>query len=342
MNTKKQLEYCPYCQALISDESRDHISPKFLGGQRQINCCKKCNDVFGHTFEAEAAKFLQPLHVFISSWGVPLKSADPTWRRAYVFEGMPLDLSVGETGVKIKLSKPIIERDETGKVSVGRFSDMGQAEKAARRMVHKGKAREVRLQQAPLETDLVGLEISLEIGPAIRRTSLKMCIAASTLLPDFNPAEVAEAQRILVADPSSKPLNTLAAYVVYQEIDSRRPALSHVIYVERNQDRVYGLVQFFGVVQLFCRLGRPRGTCSQAAVLAVLDPVTGNEDFSAIPPLNLPEPPFWIQRHEYPRLMEGWMKKFREEAIKRDATHPPSLKQVSLNVITDVTSPGER
>ncbi|MDQ3819956.1 MAG: HNH endonuclease, partial [Acidobacteriota bacterium] len=64
--------------------SRDHIFPQFLGGKRKVDCCKNCNSVFGHTFEAEAAKILQAEHVFISSWGLPLRSADPTWKAAHV------------------------------------------------------------------------------------------------------------------------------------------------------------------------------------------------------------------------------------------------------------------
>lgn len=340
MENDKEVDICPYCMARISEKSQDHIFPHFLGGRKQIICCKKCNNIFGHTFEAAAAKFLQPLHVFISSWGVPLRSTDPTWRGAYVHDGKPLDLSVGETGVRIKLSKPIITHDKKGEVVGAEFADKTQADNFARRMVEKGKAREVRFQQTPPpQTDLAGLKLTLEIGPVIRRVALKMCIAVSTLLPEFGAEEVAEARELLVADPSSKPVNTLAAYLIYEEIDSRRAALSHVIYVERDRTRVYGLVQFFGVVQLFCRLGTPKGTASQAARLALLDPVTGVEQLSAIPPLNLPEPPYWLRMEEYPKLIEGWMKKFREEAIKRGATHPPNLKQLSLNVTSNDPRP---
>lgn len=324
---------CPYCGKTILEQSRDHIFPQFLGGRREIICCKRCNDVFGHTFEAEAAKYLQHLHVFISSWGVPLRSADPTWRGAYVHEGRPLDLSVGETGVKTSLSKPLVHRDESGQIAGIEFEDRDQAEEAARRLVEKGKAKDVRIQEVPAtQPTLEGLEIDLQIGPALRRVALKMCIGVSTFLPEFVQEDVATATQIVLADPYSKPPNTLVAFARYDGVDALRPALSHLVFVERSERRTYALVQFFGVVQLFCRLGIPKQHAPQAALFGFLDPVAGEEVFSTASPLNIEEPPDSILIPEYPNLMQRWLVKFRDEAVKRGATHPPDLKQVSLKI----------
>lgn len=95
---------------------------------------------------------------------------------------------------------------------------------------------------------------------------------------------------------------------------------------------MYGVVQFFGVIQLFCRLGILGSRAPGAALMASLDPVTGDERFSDVPPLDLPYPPYFIPLEEYPRLMEGWMKKCRDEAIKRGATNPPELGITSIEI----------
>ncbi len=325
---------CPYCLAPIRIQSRDHIFPQFLGGKRKVDCCKNCDSVFGHTFEAEAAKILQAEHVFISSWGIPLRSADPTWKTAHVQDGKSYNLSVGQTGVKPELAKPVIKLDDEGRVEFGEFVDKKQADKFARSLIEKGKAKEVKLEVVPPpKIDLTGLSHTLVLGPDIRRAALKMCLALSTLLPDFKMEEIAEARLFLRGDRRLVPVNnTLAAYNIYEAIDSRRKALSHVIYVERSQSRVYGLVQFFGVTQLFCRLGMPKNGSGSAAIFASLDPVTGREEFSDISPLDLTEPPYLLSREEHPRLMEGWLKKYRDEAIKRGATHPPDLRRSSLEI----------
>jgi hypothetical protein len=325
---------CPYCIALILIPSRDHIFPQFLGGKRKVDCCKNCNSVFGHTFEAEAAKILQAEHVFISSWGIPLRSADPTWRAAHVQDGKSYDLSIGQTGVKPELAKPVIKLDEEGGVESGEFVDKKQADRFARSLIEKEKAREVKLEVlAPPQIDLTGLGHTLVLGPDIRRTALKMCIALSTLLPDSNLEDISEARLFLRGDRRLVPVNnTLAAYNIYEAIDSRRKALSHVIYLERSQSRVYGLVQFFGVTQLFCRLGVPKSGSESAAIFASLDPVTGEEEISATFPLDLTEPPYFLSRDEYPQLIGGWLKKYRAEAITRGATHPPDLRMESLTI----------
>jgi len=77
---------------------------------------------------------------------------------------------------------------------------------------------------------------------------------------------------------------------------------------------------------------RPTNTPRSAAIFASLDPVTGEEEFSEISSLDLTEPPYMLSREEYPGLMEGWLKKYRDEAIKRGATHPPDLRMRSLEI----------
>jgi hypothetical protein len=106
-----------------------------------------------------------------------------------------------------------------------------------------------------------------------------------------------------------------------------------VIFVERQPDRIYGIVQFFGVIQFICNLAKtPSAVAEPAAILGTLDPVAGLETFTDLGPLSLPEPPFWIALAELPDLLAGWMRKLRDQATQRGATHLPDLKIMSLEV----------
>ena len=82
---------CPYCQRLLlskennSDQkrSRDHIFPNFLGGSATVQICKRCNNTFGHSFEANVSKTLAPLMVMLGHAGIkPKKPA--VWKKAFI------------------------------------------------------------------------------------------------------------------------------------------------------------------------------------------------------------------------------------------------------------------
>lgn len=321
---------CPYCLLTIAERSQDHIFPDFLGGQRRISSCKKCNDSFGHTFEAHAAKFLQELHVFICSRGLTLKK-DAIWREAYSHEGQPLDLSVGQGGVKMTPSRPVIKPNSEGLWSMMGFRTEARAQEAARRKVERGKIKDFRVEKIPLPQVFGEMEITLEIGPDLRRLALKMCLSLATLLPGMQMEEVKEARTIL-QNPSLDPLNTFDDYETHESLDSFRPPLSHVIYVERAPAVLYGVVQFFGVIQIYCRMGTANGSSESAALLAFLDPLTGDEQISTVAPLSLVPPPPTIVFAEYPTLIKRWLDKFRTETVKRGATHPPDTVSLSIEI----------
>src|SRR5262245_30083233 len=95
---RQESAACPYCWRPIASASRDHIFPKFLGGTRKIECCKSCNDVFGHTFEARARMQLHRLHVFISNFGLTLKSVDAQWPNAMTRDGVRIDFHTSADG----------------------------------------------------------------------------------------------------------------------------------------------------------------------------------------------------------------------------------------------------
>jgi hypothetical protein len=325
-------QICPFCLRPIEENSKDHIFPQFLGGSRKINACKECNNTFGHTFEGKASVALQALHVFISSWGLPLRSVDPIWKGAHTEDGKVYDLAIGPTAVTPLLGKPVIEYDENGDIIAGQYRTEKQAKQAAESLLKKGKAKEVRIEQLPPATpSLEGLGIVITLGPDLRRTVLKMCMGAATLLPDYDHQETGVARKYLnnVELPME---NNIPAYDQYPQIDERRKPLSHVIYVERGERYVSGFVQLFGVIQLYCHLGDSSKDGARTALIATLDPVNGDETFTETPLLNLEVPPYNILLHEYPRLMGGWLAKFGTEAAARGATHPPDLKMGELTI----------
>jgi hypothetical protein len=210
----------------------------------------------------------------------------------------------------------------------GLFPTKKQAQEAVESLLKKEKAQKVIIEENPPKlTDFPGLEHVLVLGPDLKRTALKMCMALSTMLPGFEINGISDARFYLRSDDSQVSLdNILPAYGIYNQIDSRRPALSHVIYVERGTDYLSGVVQFFGVIQMYCHLGSSNESLEKSALLAWLDPVTGEETFSGTDILNLEEPPLMIRKSEYPYLLKGWVDKFRSEAIKRNALTPPDLK----------------
>jgi hypothetical protein len=319
--TKKSDQICPYCGNLILLRSEDHIFSDHLGGRTKIPACQQCNSTFGHTFEGAVAPMLQGLHVSISSWGLPLLSASPIWKRAHEYNGMTIDYSLGVEGLKARLSRPLSERDDSGKITSLTFADQSAAEKAARHAIRKGKAKTAAIQKIRIELPS-GLPFIYQIDPNLMRVALKMSIALSTKLPNFSGAEIADARSAL----SSRAVPVAIAFDSYEHLDAFRPPLSHLIYVERSPSRIYSVVQFFGVIQLFCRLNSSAGTRTSSAVLGVLDPVTGDEQISTLELLDLPEPPSFMTLPAVEHSKELWSEKFRQGAIARGAKHPPKLK----------------
>lgn len=330
---------CPYCGKTATARSRDHVFPAFLGGRRRIACCgglRNCNNTFGHTFEIGATKYLQALHVFISSWGLPLRSVSPTWVAAHFHEGRPYDLQIGDTGVRpvLSSSSPHITWDKDGEILSREFRTRPEAERFARCLITKGKAERVEIIDIPPPNiNLKGLTIELQLGPDIKRLALKMCVAAATLIPGFSPEHVSIARDHLTGARSTGRMDIVTpAYDGFADLDSAREALSHVIYVHRVNGHLRGVVQFFGVVQLYTRLGAVYGWLPDAAMLGTLDPVTGNECFSVAPQFSLPEPPFSISVEECVSKLQQWASRFRAEAIARGALSPPDLRIKEINI----------
>jgi hypothetical protein len=151
--TNKTL--CPYCEQLIQDFSRDHIFPDFLGGSSKIPACKRCNEVFGGTFEGRAATMLYGVQVSMSTWGLVFNQTVPPWRRAYEHKGVEFDISVEDTEPKLRLSRPIKEIKGDGKPISISFGSEKEAVRAASRAKKKGNdkvvLRTIEVELPPLQ-----------------------------------------------------------------------------------------------------------------------------------------------------------------------------------------------
>lgn len=314
---------CPYCERPLEDYSRDHIFPGFLGGGRKIPACKPCNDIFGSTFEARAAAVLYRVQVSMATWGLSFTQAPRMWRRALTHMGREYDISVEDAETKLRISSPIKEDGGDGRLAAISFGNKAEAERAVRRARRKGYVRAT-VQKIGVEMPAPHIPFEFDLGPGVVRTALKMCYALGTTLLGFNLAEVAHARAILKGDPNSLPPNVIPSFEVYESLDAVREPLSHVIYVERDETRVYGVVQFFGVLQLYCGLGRPDGSAPAAARAGVLDPLTGAESFFDPEPLRLKIPSI-VGEDDLPEAAGAWLKRFQDGAVSRGATEPVNL-----------------
>jgi len=316
------LNHCPYCADQVEGprESGDHLFPRFLGGKQTINACRTCNSRFGHTFEAGSAKFLKAFHVFIGTCGVRMKSASQVWRSSFEYDGKLFDLKATEEGTKTRLSRPKIKRDEKGKVVLAEFpeDDTKSGEHFVKSLAERGITSKP-TQVVRSKVNFKGVSLKVNIGSNEKCLALKMCMALSTMLPGFITEEVSQARSLLFSDPT---FDVREAYITYQPINSRRPGLSHTIYVERNSFCVYGVVQFFGAIQLYCPLGVPQNKAPAAGLLASLDPVTGDENINQVPPQYLPAPPTLLQTDQLPTLIRIWLEKLEREAVERGGKNP--------------------
>jgi hypothetical protein len=154
-----------------------------------------------------------------------------------------------------------------------------------------------------------------------------MSVALSRLVPTFDIEEVALARDVLYSGKiGSRPVET--AWDDYAVLDEHRPELAHTIYIERGEKAVYGVVQFFGSLQFYCRLGDPMRQ-SRAAFLGTLDPLTGEERFAEVEPLNLAKQSSWRLTTDMPGLISHWEEKVWAGAIKRGAHRDSKKRELS-------------
>lgn len=96
----------------------------------------------------------------------------------------------------------------------------------------------------------------------------------------------------------------------YDQLDHIRSGLAHSIFVEADGDtgRSYGIVQLFGVMELYALLNDQFSRESFAA-FASLDLLTCIENFQMLEALDLPEAPLFVSRQEYDQGIRCWQNK---------------------------------
>ncbi len=315
---------CPYCRQEIVERSREHIFPEFLGGTRCIPACKPCNDTFGNGFEARAASIFHPFYIFLNSWGLPVTVQGPRWRNAYAVDGQSMDLRIGSDQPIMTASSPIVLKEQKGQLRA-EF----RSEQEVRRFLKKHPdAKDVEINRIEQQSK-VRLSVAFSIGPDVRKLAAKMCIALSRLVPTLDLEEVVHARDALHSDAicASRVATAFNDY----SLDEHRPGLAHTVYIERGEKITYGVVQFFGTFQLFCRLGKPGKGQPRVAFLATLDPLTGSETFTEINPLKLQEPPAFYAAGAVPDLIQRWKQKFRDAAVARGAPERTKINLSNVN-----------
>lgn len=303
-------DVCPYCGNARAD-SDDHIFPQFLGGRATIRVCRTCNSRFGHDFEAKVSADIAPLVVGLAKCG--LKSARRVvWRRAFKDPNTGLDYDLDSNG-NVSLASPLIERDQEGRIRHITFKDLKTAKKHGPSLLRKGLAKEIRyrsqtvtFKEPPFNT------FSFEIGPEIRRLALKMC-AGVARHTEVKLSVLDRGALAYLMNEQFRYVDYVAPKMVFQTydaLDSQRPPLSHVVFVEGNnrEGKVYGVVQFYGSIQLYLALNSSYLGPS-FSVMGILDPQSTQERFEIVEPLNLPEAPLRGSVQEYQEGVINWLGK---------------------------------
>jgi hypothetical protein len=296
---------CPYCGG-TENPSKDHIFSDFFGGRQTIDACRECNSRFGHEFEGRFINALAPMIVSLAVCGLKPKRK-VTWKDAFV------DL---ETGIKYDVNSdlfaiaPVQWRVLEGGVRAMTATDPRIVERHVENFKKQGK----KISISRLDSKSMRPEISFPVhfDDNMKRTAVKMCIA---LLDHFEYNQVVHPQTIdYLLNGESGPIPAGIACVSYPALDALREPLSHVIYVQGMKKRkfLYGIVQFFGVLQVYCILnGQYRG--EDLSLLGTLNSINFLESFAEAPALNLQLPYGDIPADDYWTGMWQMFRKFDEQ-----------------------------
>jgi hypothetical protein len=222
-----------------------------------------------------------------------------------------------------------VNRDEYGQIVSGFARDMKEAQQIAKEIEKTGKFKEVAIEERPLAVDFGTLQTLTNFGPELRRTVLKMCRSLSTLMPGFDPHKTVAIGKLLRNMSLSLGTRTYLDLRTHEALDCLCTPLAHVIYVEFGRDYAYGIVQFFGHDQLFCKLF-DSPTNDPRAMLATLDPVTQSEKFIETAPLGIAVPRILLKTEEMKVAAFVKMEKLRKAAIARGAKNIPNAQHLGF------------
>jgi hypothetical protein len=320
-------ERCPYC-CISTEITDDHIFPQFLGGRRTIRVCRKCNNTFGHTFEGNASEQLARLQVFISHFGLNLSRNNAVWPSALTVNGEELSLTSGSAGAQYHLSKPVLRKDEEGRITSGRARSLSEANKTARGLIRSGKAKKIDITPAENPTlEDIRLDLAYNFNEDLFRLATKM-VASLAVASGFD--KLISESRIPDYLHGRAAWGTSVAYCDVSPLNQLRSPLAHTIYLEVGQPS-YGIVLMFGHQKIFVPL--PNST-ERKAVLASLDPISGEESVGKVGPMGPRAVPAVIERGQALEHLQGMLDTLADDAVARGAKERPALYVGQLDLGT--------
>lgn len=118
-----------------------------------------------------------------------------------------------------------------------------------------------------------------------------------------------------------------------------RPALSHVVYIQRGHGRLYGLVEFFAAIRYLVELADEPLNETPSAQIAYVDPISGEECFKPAPLLNLPPTSAFHTAQDLIQIQLNILRALAEGAVARGATVAP---QGTVTVLLPSSTDGSR
>lgn len=301
---------CPYCGD--SADTADHIFPEFMGGKRKVPSCQKCNSRFGYSFEAVVSDLFSKIHVYLAGNGLRLHVPLSRWKRAFDQEGNTYDIVAEQGELRFLLSDPVVEIDKETRILNAQFGSEKQARKVLSSIRKKyGVEAPVDISITPTTMPL----IELRFGQEAARLAMKMCSALASTLPAFRPDEL-----FLARDRVKKYVGSATLDFRTHEWPERQyKPLAHVIYVERTNLGLRGIVKFFGAYQFYCRIGPLNLGSMPAARVGVLDPVEGTESFESVTCIDIRAAETEGTECTVQTGLSEWADRFREAAVARGA-----------------------
>lgn len=283
-----------------------------------MTACYDCNNKFSHDFEARAAGNLHRLHISIASWGLKLKQNIPAWKKALRQDDLEFNLELNDGEVVPRLSKPIVEKDVHGNTIGVTYRDLDELNE---RLKDPKLAKRLRsVEKIQVEVPMKDVPLDYYVDKDMAKLAIKMSVALASTLPEHDYVETLLGRMVL--EGCREPFKDVhVSFENYDDLDKLRPALSHTVYTERTDGKMIGVVQFFGVVQLVCLLGRTDQTISDAAVIGFLDPIEDKESFAELDPIGIQFPP----EKTSALLVQNWSEKFEKGAAARGATKDVKL-----------------
>ncbi|MFX0197631.1 MAG: hypothetical protein ACFFCW_16035 [Candidatus Hodarchaeota archaeon] len=307
------MPICPFC---LENEcnTRDHIFPDFLGGHQKVDACE-CNSKFGYQFEARVNETLQPILVMLAKNGLNLRRS-AVWQQAYCDPetGWKYDLTSESRGI---LKKPIINKDRNGRIEHLIYRNEDEVKKSLRRLKKKGKKFKITEAVTQVKTASISFNTTvINFDTDIRQLCVKMCIGLLAYMGE-KPALVGTGTRDYLLGRPTALSPVRFSNIIYHRLESLRPPLAHVIYVEGNEDKgtLFGIIQFFGAMQFYVELNdKYKGKAF--GYLGVLDIHSDNEMFKELVPLELGESPSRISLVESAQLGKTIVSKLNDQVCQ--------------------------